>query len=217
MTHKTQLLILAVTKMGEKSLILHTLSGEWGRRGFLVSVGKGNGMALYQPMNILDAEVVENPKSDLWRLRSLQAVHPLAGIRGNIRKNSITMFMGEVLFRMLHEGADEDGLFEWCCRSVMTLDALKDDFANYHLRWLLELASVLGFSPSAEALSPFAGDRLSEILQLLSKDFTGCMMIPLNGPTRNEIAQILLQYIGFHAEINLEIKSLVVLRELYSN
>lgn len=216
MIHKLQLLILAVTKVGEKSLVLHTLSADWGRRSFIVSVGKGSGMAMFQPLNILDAELVENSKSDLWRLRSIQVVHPLAGIRGDIRKTSMTMFMSEVLFRTLRDGTNEDGLFDWCCRSILTLDALESDFTNYHLRWLLELAATLGFSPSAEALAPFAGERLSDVLSLLRKDFADCMMMPLSGTSRNELAQILLQYIGFHAEINLEIRSLAVLRELYS-
>lgn len=216
MTYSSQLLILAVTKVGEKALVLHTLSAEWGRRSFIVSVGKGAGMALFLPLNILDAEVVENPRSDLWRVKNLRAVHHLSGIRSDVRKNSMTMFMSEVLYRTVRDGACEDGLYEWCCRSILTLDALESDFSNFHLRWLLEFAAALGFSPSLMDLAPFAGERLSDIRELLSRGFAESMLLPLKGVTRNEIAEILLQYIGYHAEVHLDVRSLGVLRELFA-
>ena len=59
MIRRTQLIILNTTKVGERSLVLHTLSDEWGRRSFLTTVRKGSGMALCQPLstrcrNILD-------------------------------------------------------------------------------------------------------------------------------------------------------------------
>jgi len=216
MIHSSRFLILAVTKVGEKALVLHTLSDDWGRRSFIVTVGKGTGMALFLPLNILDAEVVENPKSELWRLRALKAVHPLSGIRSDIRKNTMTLFMSEVLYRVLKDGAGEEGIYGWCVRSILALDALESDFSNFHLRWLLELATALGFSPSLEDLAPFAGERLSDVRALLHLNFADSMLYPLSGALRNELADIFLQYIGYHAETRLEVRSLAVLRELYA-
>lgn len=215
MTHSAQLIILATTKVGEKSLVLHCLSSIWGRRSFITSVSRSAGMSLFLPLNIIDAEVTENAKSDLWRIGNISAAHPLNGIRGNIYKNSITMFLSEVLFRCIKDGAREDGLFEWCRRSILTLDALESDFSNYHLRWLLELASALGFSPSAEDLAPFAGEQLRDIEQLLTLDLGSSLLLPLNGDSRNAIADILLRYISYHTESRLEVRSLRVLHELF--
>lgn len=216
MIHSSRLIILATTKVGEKALVLHTLSAEWGRRSFIVNIGRSTSAALFLPLNILDAEIIENPKSELWRLRSLAAVHPLGGIRSNVHKNTMTLFMSEVLFRTLRDGANEEGLFDWLCRSLMTLDALQSDFANYHLRWLLEFAAALGFSPSPEDLAPFAGEHFASIKTLLQSGFADCMLLPLSGVARNEIADILLQYIGYHAEARIDVRSLAVLRELYA-
>ena len=166
-------------------------------------------------LNILEGEVSENPKSDLWRVRRLTAASPLNGIRSSISKNSITLFMSEVLYRTVRDGVLEDGLFDWCRRSILTLDALESDFSNYHLRFLLEFAVALGFSPSLTDLAPFAGEHLAEIRTLLESDFAGSMLLPLNGVARNEIAESLLQYIGFHSDCRLNIRSLAVLRELW--
>ena len=215
MIHSASLIILATTKVGEKNIVLHCLTQEWGRRSFITSVSKSSAMALFQPLNILDAEVMENPKSSLWRLKGASAVHPLNGIRTSVAKNSMTLFMSEVLYRTIKDEAMEEGLFEWCRASILTLDALQADFSNFHLRWLLELAGALGFSPSKEDLAPFAGEHMKEISGLLSLSFGECMLLPLDGARRNEIAEILLQYLGYHTESRIEARSLRVLRELF--
>ena len=41
------------------------------------------------------------------------------------------------------------------------------------------------------------------------------LLLPLSGEMRNEIAGMLLDYLGFHLEMNLNIRSLRVLRELF--
>lgn len=227
MTASTELIILNTTKFRENQLVLHTLSEVHGRRSFLVRVGKTTKMALFLPLNILEGDVTENPKSRLWTVRNLTALHPLNGIRSNLYKNTMTLFMSEVLFRVLKEGANEEGLFGWCRNAILTLDALQADFSNYPIRFLLELASALGFSPTFEDIAPFAGKGQSlpgvpgfNHLQVL-KDFLGAsfpesMLIPLSGSDRNAIAEELLQYLEFHTESPLNIRSLKVLRELYA-
>lgn len=215
MIHSTRLIILNLTKIGEKSLVLHTLSPEFGRRSFITSIGKGTGMAMFLPLNIVEAEITENSKSDLWRANRFSASHPLNGIRSNIYKNTMTLFMSEVLYRTLKDGANEDGLFEWCSRSILTLDAMESDFSNFHLRFLLELAVALGFSPTAVDLAPFAGEYLKSVRALVESSFSEAMLVPLNGEQRNGIAQALLRYLGYHTESRIEVRSLSVLRELY--
>ena len=215
MTHSVRVIVLSSTKVGEKSLVLHTLSRDWGRRSFITTVGNGRSMAFYLPLSILDAEIVENPKSDLWRLHAVSAAWPLNGIRTSAYKNSMTMFMSEVLFRTLRDGTYEDGLYEWCEKSILTLDALESDFSNYHLRFLLEFCGALGFSPSTEDIAPFAGPRLKDIQALLTLSFADSMVYPLSGDSRSEIADSLVKYLGFHTESRLNIRSLSVLRELF--
>lgn len=228
MKQAIEFIILGTTKVGEKSLVLHTLSAEYGRRSFIVSVSKSSSMALYLPLNILNGEVSDNHLSDLWRVSGLRAEYPLAGLRGDIRKNTMTMFLSEVLFRCLRDGEYSVELYEWCRQSILTLDALGvpdgsaperdpgDGVANFHLLWLLDLCAVLGFSPRTEDLMPFAGERLEDLRSLLTLDRASALLLPLSGSRRSEIASILLEYLGFHLDIRLNIRSLEVLRELYS-
>lgn len=216
MNHSAELIVLASTKVGEKSVVLHTLSAQWGRRSFICSVSKSTGMALFLPLNILNVEIIENAKSELWRIHAISASFPLNGIRSSVFKNTMTMFLSEVLYRTIKDGANEAGLFDWCRKSILTLDALESDFSNYHLRFLLELAGALGFDPSIEDLAPFAGKHLEELGKFIRLGFSESMLLPLSGESRNEMAEILLKYLSHHTESAINVRSLKVLRELYS-
>ena len=216
MTQSTGLIVLHTTKFGENSLVVHTLSREYGRRSFLVKgVGKKSGMSLFLPLNILEADVVETNKSTLFTARNLISRHPLLGIRSNMFKNSMTMFMSEVLYRVVKDGASEQGLFEWCEKNILMLDAIRTDFSNFHIRFLLELTVALGFSPQAQDLMPFVGDHFPIVEKFMTLSFAESMLIPLNGQARNEIAEEILRYIEFHTESSVNVNSLKVLRELF--
>ncbi|MBQ8049195.1 MAG: recombination protein O N-terminal domain-containing protein [Bacteroidales bacterium] len=216
MTQNTELIVLHTTKFGENSLVVHTLSREYGRRSFLVKgAGKKSTMSLFLPLNMLEADIIETNKSTLFTARNLIARHPLLGIRSNMFKNSMTMFMSEVLYRVVKDGASEQGLFEWCERNILMLDAIQTDFSNFHIRFLLELAVALGFSPEAQDLMPFVGDHYPVVEKFMSLPFAESMLIPLNGQVRNEIAEEILRYIEFHTESAVNVNSLKVLRELF--
>ena len=217
MTSDTELIVLHTTKFGENSLVVHTLSRDYGRRSFLVKgTGKKSMMSLFLPLNVLEADVVETNKSTLFTARSLTAKHPLLGIRNNMFKNSMTMFMSEVLYRVVKDGAYEQGLFEWCEKDILLLDAIQTDFSNFHIRFLLELTVALGFSPEAQDLMPFVGEHYPVVEKFMTLPFAESMLIPLNGAARNEIAEEILRYIEYHTESSVNVNSLKVLRELFA-
>ena len=212
----TELIVLHTTKFGENSIVAHTLSKEYGRRSFLIKgVSRKAIMTLMLPLSILEAEVVETSRSTLYTARNLISKYPLIGIRNDIFKNSMTLFMSEVLYRTVKEGTYEHGLYEWCERNILLLDAMESDFSNFHLRFLLELAVVLGFSPDSQDLQPFVREHYPIAERFMKESFADAMLIPLNGALRNEIAEEILRYIEFHSESAVNVASLKVLRELF--
>ena len=210
-----EFIVLTTTKVGENALVVHTLSREWGRRGFLVRSAKKTGTTLFLPLNILEADVVENSRSELWTLKNITLKDALEGIRGNLKKNTMTLFLSEVLFRTVRDGANEDGLYDWCVGSILTLNALEADFANFPVRFLLELAGALGFRPTFDDIAPFAREHLQELKPFLQTSFSESMLIPLTGASRNALCDSLLQYLSYHTESAIQVRSLAVLRELY--
>ena len=215
MTGSTSFILLHTTRFGENSIVLHTLSKEYGRKGFVVRSVSKKMMSLLLPLNILEADVTDSGKPGLLPVRNISIGRPLMGIRNNLFKNTMTMFLSEVLYRVVREGTAEPGLYEWCERQIMMLDAMETDFSNFHLRFLLELSIALGFSPQSEDLRPFLGDNQPFIEQFMSTSFAESMLMPLSGILRNEICEGVLRYIEYHLESTLTINSLKVLRELF--
>ena len=217
MTQNTELIVLHTTKFGENSLVVHTLSKDYGRKSFLVRGAGKKAMSLFLPLNILEADIIESSKSNLFTAKNVALRHPLLGIRNDVFKNSMTMFMSEVLYRVVKDGTREEGLFEWCEKTILLLDAMQSDFSNYHIRFLLELAVALGFSPESRDLKPFVGEHYRIVETFMQSSLAEAMLVPLNGTIRNEIAEEVLRYIEFHTESSLNINSLRVLRELFTH
>lgn len=215
MSFDIELIVLNHTRVGENSLVVHTLSQEYGRRSFIIRSLPKAAMAKMMPLSIVEARISVNPKSSLWSMSRIQTVHPLNHIRGNMYKNAMTMFMGETLFRAVAEGANEPGLYEWCRNSVVTLESLTDDFSNYHIRFLLELASALGFSPTRESMAPFAQGYYADIVRMVESSFAESIMLPLNGEQRSGICREIIQYLEFHTESSINIRSLDILNEIF--
>ena len=215
MTTGTELIVLHTTKFGENSIVVHTLSRDYGRRSFLVRGAGKKVMSLLLPLNILEAEITESTKSTLYTARNLTSRHPLLGIRNNIYKNTMTMFLSEVIYRTIKEGAQEHDLFEWCRGQILLLSAMESDFSNFHIRFLLELSVALGFSPETSDLMPFVEENYTTVSQFMTASFAESMLIPLSGQVRNKICEDVLRYIEYHTESTLTINSLKVLRELF--
>lgn len=215
MTNSTELIVLHTTKFSESSLVVHSLSKEYGRRSFLVKgIGKSAAMASFQPLNILEADVIESNKSRLWIAKNFHSLRPLNSLRSDIYKGTISLFLSEVLFKTLKEEGREEGLYEWCCGQIDLLEALESDYSNFHLHFLLGLAVALGFAPSSADLMPFVGENLATVEELLSKPFAEAMLIKMKGSERTQIARSLIKYLEFHLESAVNINSLDVLGEL---
>jgi len=173
-------------------------------------------MSMFLPLNIVEADITDSNKSNLWRASKFTTRYPLNGLRGNLYKNTMTLFMSEVLFRVLKDGANEEGLYDSLAKQILTLDAVESDFSNFHIWFLLELCKSLGFEAEFDSLSSFAGEHLMILESFIQSDFSEAMLIPLNGQTRSEISQVILRYIEFHSESALNIKSLKVLHEIFA-
>lgn len=213
--HSIDLIVLGTTKFAENGIVLHSLSREYGRRGWLVRVGKKGGQGPMMPLSLVEAEIVPNQKSELWTARHLHETVPLPGIRGNMGKNAMTLFLSEVLLRAVRDGVNEPGLFEWAEKSILTLDSLQGGYPNYPLRWLLEFAAAMGFRPTLEDIAPFAGEQLPALKALVESDFSATLLLPLKGEQRNSLCESLLHYLEYHLEVPLNVRSLAVLRELF--
>lgn len=217
MMNNSEFILLHTTKYGENSIILHTLSREYGRKGFFIkSMPRRSATSLFFPLSILEADIFETNKSRLFTARNVASRYSLTGIRNSIGKSAITMFVSEVLYRVIKDGMQDAALYDMCVRNILLLDAMESDFSNFHLYFLFEFIISLGFSPELHDLEPFLDERLPLVADFIGKPFSEAMLVPMTGEVRNDIAERLLKYIEYHTESSVKVNSLKVLRELFA-
>lgn len=215
----TDIIILHTTKFGENSIVVHALSPVYGRCGLII---KGVGgtrknkrvSALFQPLNILEAVVDENPRSALLSLRDVQMKHCFPSIRGNILKNCISVFISEVLYRILSDGSREEGLFEWVEKMACTLEELNGNFSNFHLYFIIGLCRVLGFAPGDDTGYVFSEENSALLHKLAASGFVEAMALPATGNMRLSFMEDMIGYLEYHTDKTIDAKSLKILHEI---
>ncbi len=214
--NNSEFILLHTTRFGENSMVLHTLSKAYGRKGFFVrNVSRRPVTSLFFPLSILEADIAETSRSRLFTARNIVSRYPLTGLRNNLSKSAISMFISEVLFRVVKEGVADASLYDMCEKNILLLDAMDADFSNFHLYFLLEFIIELGFSPEPCDLEPFVGERMPLVSDFIRRPFSEAMLVPMSGEVRNEIAGKLLKYIEYHTESALNVNSLQILHDLF--
>ena len=180
MWKNSEFILLHTTRFGEKSMVLHTLSKEYGRKGFFVkNISRRSVTSMFFPLGILEADIMETSRSGLFTARNPALSYPLSGIRNDLRKSAISIFISEVLYRVVKEGLTDRPLYDMCEKNILLLDAMEEDFSNFHLYFLLEFIMALGFSPEPHDLAPFMGERMSLVSDFIGKPFSEAMLVPL--------------------------------------
>ena len=241
MFSKTEGIILHGIKYGDSGRIVTVYTEAFGRSSFLLqgihakkSTGKAN---LLQPLFLLDMEVDHRQGRELQRARELKICHPYQSVPFDVVKSSQAMFLAEMLYRVLKEEEARPELFQFLSHSLQIFDLMRDVNANFHLSFLIQLTRYLGFAPTnnwsedrsffdmasgifAENRPPhpyFLDPAESRILsEFVNTSYEELGNIALSASTRNQLVLKITDYFSLHLGIRLQIKSLDVLRELFS-
>lgn len=220
---ESRIIVLHHTKYSDSSLIVHTVDSSCGRRSFLVrGVGKGRaGSAAardFHPLNILDVVSGESPKSSLSYLREWTPVHSLETIRGDIVKSSIALFISEVIYRSFQDTSYDAEFFDWLSGTVLKLEAAQGSVANFHLRFLAEYCSIMGFRPAvdAEPKGLFSPEDERLIKVLLEGSIEEALGVQLSSSARNDFCRKMTRYLSYHLGIEIRLRSLDILHEIFA-
>jgi len=241
MTEKTKGIVLRQIKYSDSGIIVWLYTRKFGRQSVLIrglrKKKSGRHNILFQPMFILDFVMYYKEAREMQTLREFTVSYSPADIYSNIRKSSVAVFLGEVLASVLREEHPNERLFDYIEDSIIYFDTRKEDYANFHLAFLAGLSSFLGFEPRKRkdssdlyfdmlnggfVASPplhgnFADREPSGILAFLfSSSFDKITDIKLTGIVRNEILETLIKYYSLHLPGLKKIKSLEVLKAVYS-
>lgn len=239
--YKARGVVLHTVKYGDSSLVVYLLTDVFGRQNYLVqgvrSVnGKGNKAALFQPLFLVEFEGYEAPRSRMHRMRDVRSARPLYSTPFDARKSTVALFMAESVYRLIREVDPDSALFDFVWDAVERLDAMRDGIANFHLWFLVQLSSFLGFYPGNE-YTPGAWFDIKEGLfvhwmpphrMVLSQDHARILHELMSCEGDDRLSDIslgrgqrvgfldgMLTYFGYHLDAVHHIQSLHILRDVF--
>jgi DNA repair protein RecO (recombination protein O) len=151
MTHKTKSIILRTIKYGETSLVVTAFTELFGVQTYMVNgirSSKKSGLkaAMYQPAAILEMEVYHNEQKSMHRIREAGWAHLYNNVLSDVVKNSIALYMMELLYKTLKQPEQNADLFYFCEDVLLQLDNAPPQIAaNFSLYFALHLANFFGF------------------------------------------------------------------------
>lgn len=240
-------MVLHTIKYGDNSLIAYIFTNIYGRRSYLVrGVGgssgrrtRGNKAALLQPMSVVEFEGYQGRYSSLHSMRDTRNALVLKSLPFDSSKSAISLFMAEVLYRLVREETPNLPLFDFVSSSVEALDAIdgsnRGAIANFHLWFLVRLSEFLGFYPGGEYSDgsvfdvaegvfceqvPQHGNYMcaassATLNAMMTLEGDGLGQVKLTGQARSQFVGDLLNFIGFHFDMVHNINSLKILQEVF--
>ena len=235
----TKAIVLSSLKYGDTSLIVKCYTQEEGVKSYLIKgilkpKKKGIKSAYFQPLSQLRIVANHNSKNNLNSLKEVQIINPYKTIHTDIIKQSVIMFLSEVLSNSIQEEEQNLALYEYLEAALVWLD-IHDKIANFHLLFLLNLTSFLGFYPDTSEShkngfnlleGSFSDNSLDknvifnndfhQFKKLIGMVFDDIENVSYNKEERQLVLQVIIQYFKLHLGSFRNPKSLQVLETVFS-
>ena len=243
--HKTKGIVLRTVKYGETSLIATLYTELFGIQSYMVngvraSSKKGPGKAnLFQPSAVLDLLVYHNEMKNLQRIREVGWAFLYEHIFFNVLKNSVALFMVELLQKCLKQPEPTPELFYFIEDSFRHLDSCEGRvLANFPLFFTLHLAGFFGFRiqdiytektpildlregqfveelpPHTQVLEGALSYHTAQLLRVQRPE--ELQELPLNQETRRALLQAYQAFYAMHVPDFGEMRTLTVLQTVLS-
>ncbi|WP_311569148.1 DNA repair protein RecO [Prevotella pallens] len=242
MITKTRGIVLRSVRFGESSLIVDVLTKSSGRVSFMVHIPKTSKGKIkkqyFQPMTLLDFEYDFRQRSNLQRIKDVRVSLPYSSIPIDPAKSCISLFLSEFIYYATRNEQENPTLFTYISTSLEWLDNAYEDFANFHLVFMMRLGKFLGFHPFLADFTPgcffdlrngcftlsmpLHTDFLNaadagHLYNLMRMNFDTMKLFKLSHDDRNRITEIVLRYYKLHLPNMPELQSFDILREVFAH
>lgn len=244
MLQKTKGLVLRSVKYGETSLVVTIFTEMFGMQSYMVNGVRSSSPKnpyrgnFFQPATLLDLVVYHNERHALQRIREFRWSHIYMDIYRNVHKNTVALFITELLQKCLKQPEANPELFAFVEDVLVHLDnGSATVAANIPLYFMLHQAHFFGFmiqdSYSEDeqvldlqegrfvALRPshpfFLEGRLSEVSSQLLKSLhpDDLEQLQLSREQRRVLMNAFISFYSFHQPEFGQMRSLQVLHALY--
>ncbi len=232
-------IVISSIKYSDTSLIVRLYTKEVGLVSFLLKgvlkSKKGKlRTAYFQPLNQLSIIFSHQQKRNLQLLKEAQVIHVYESIHTSIVKQSIVLFLSEVLTSAIQEEENNNLLYEYIENSLIWFDS-HEQISNFHLLFLLNLTKFLGFYPDVsqshkkgfhlregfftddlQLKEVIKGNEIFQFKKLLGINFDKIGYMNFSKTERQRLLQTLIRYFELHLGGFRIPKSLAVLETVFS-
>lgn len=240
MLEKEQIVVLHTIKHSDSGMVV---SGYSNRRGkcsyYCYASKKSTGAALLSPLSIIDTVVYYRHApgigAGLPLLKEISPAINLHSLKTDLHKTTIALYMCELLDKSIKEIEPDCNLYQFIATSVQLLDALDEGVENFHLYFTANLCRAMGYMPQYNystaaqhfnfTLGEFVGqynenycfppDASKLLSAILSTPISELKSLSCSGKARSDFLQRMLEYLEFHTQTQLRLKSLSVLTEIF--
>jgi DNA repair protein RecO (recombination protein O) len=240
MLQKTTGIVLHSLKYNDTSNIVDIYTELYGRTSFLIPVSRSRKAAVkpvfFQPLSMIELDADFRASSSLYRIKEVKA-YPFGSIPYHPYKSAIALFLAEFLYRTVKEEGENRPLFAYLRYSIEWLDRCEDDFANYHLVFLIHLTRFLGLYPNLDdyrqgdyfdllnagftSLRPYKHsfyvnpEESFRLTRLIRMNYDTMHLFGMNRTNRMRCLTIICDYYRLHIPGFRDLRSLPVLQELF--
>lgn len=235
---KTNAIVLSNLKYGDSSLIVKCFTEEFGFKSYLLkgilSEKKGRlKPAYFQPFTQIEVIANHRSEANLNYIKEVKVNYAYQTLHIDLKKSAVVYFLSEICTHTCQIEHPEPKLYQFLSQSLAFFD--KQPFlVNFHLKFLIELTSFLGFNPEKPASNidvfnieegtfsfhknpdlSIEGEHVVFFVKLLKTTIEEIHTIKENRCTRNQLTQNILTYYQWHVPGFKKIKSLEVLQSLF--
>ena len=154
---KTRAIVLKAIRYGDNSLIVKLLTEQNGLQSFIIkgAFNKSSKIraALFQPLTLLDI-ISANTRGELGYLKEASVEYAYKTIPFEINKNAIVLFASELLSKSIQDSETDTELFTFIHNALIHLDEAESNYADFPLKFSVELSRHLGFAPNTSNYTP---------------------------------------------------------------
>ncbi|MBP1629726.1 MAG: recombination protein RecO [Bacteroidetes bacterium] len=148
---KTRGIVFSVIPYSESSIIVKIFTEEFGIKSYIIKGARNSKSSLrsniFQPLQILDLEVYNNPKKNLQIIKEAKLDYSIYSISSDIKKTTLAFFIAEIVNHCIKEEEKNIYIYSFIEDTIISLNNLEYDFSIFHLNFLLNLSELLGFKP----------------------------------------------------------------------
>ena len=157
MKYKSRAIALSYIKQGEGSIIARIFTEEKGLQSFIVKGVRAKNakkkLGLFQPLQLLNINATYLSKNSLQYISEIALEHTQITDGIDMKKNFLSIFVAEVISKVLLETEKDKALFRFIWELKIDLNSLEKINPNFPLIFLIRLSEYLGFSPSKEEIN----------------------------------------------------------------